>query len=177
MRLNGWLLSVLLVFISLEALGILFWNTFAGATAVFTLTFSLIFLGLFVFSYLWSIFSAGVNPWANDVDHMDGPILNPMYLTWLFENNRLEWSLWTTLFDVITAPVIGLLVFLIATTGYPTQWNGYTSAGGFLIGCAFLVFYGVCWAKGFCKVVWADWAKTETPIPESVLEEWRDKRL
>ncbi|MFZ0965608.1 MAG: hypothetical protein WAN82_03155 [Candidatus Bathyarchaeia archaeon] len=174
MRVNRWLLSVLLLLILLEAVGILFWNTFAGAVALFALLFSLVFLGWFAISYLGSSFSASINPWVSDVRDMEGPCFNPMYMTWLFENHRLGWALWTTFVSGLLTPLSGLLVFEIATSGHFPQWDFGASAGGFIVGCAFLAFLAVCWVKGFCEIVWPE---TDISVPESVVEEWRDKSL
>jgi len=173
MRVNRWLFSLLVVSILLEALGILFWNTLAGATALFALLFSLVFLGWFGISYLGSSFSATINPWVGDVGDMDGPCFNPMYMTWLFENNRLEWALWTTFVSSLLTPLGGLIIFWIATYDFP-QWDFGAGAGGFIIGCAFLAFLAICWVKGFCEIVWPE---TDISIPDSVVEEWKDKNL
>lgn len=174
MQIDRWLLTVLLLFILIETVGFVFRGTFAGASALFSLLFSFIFLGLQIFSYISCAFYAEVNPWVGNVERMEWHPFNPMYMIWLFENNRREWAAYTILINALLTLPLGsslLLCLSFFTYGYVTFEN---SLVGFLIGCGFLYMLALSWYKGFWK------PRTREPrviVPDSVEAEWRDKRL
>jgi hypothetical protein len=177
MRLNGWLLLAILIFALLELPSMLFWNTFAGVIALFVFLFSLFFFGFFVLFYVSSSFTASVNPWLNDVDEMDGPFFNRMYMPWLLENYPLEWAYWAVLLGILIAIPSGIITFAIVTSGgRASPWDFTTSVGGFMVGCAFLIFLAICWTKGFCEVIWKGKGLPQRRL-ERIAEEWKDKNL
>lgn len=171
MQVNRWLLTVFLLFMLIETLGYIFWNTFAGAVAGYTLLFSFIFFGFFFVSYSGSVFQALVNPWVSNVERMEGPCFNPMYMAWLFENDRRQWAAYTTVLSVLFTPLFGIILFILFTDGKVTFEN---SVIGFSIGCVFLGVLALSWYKGFWKP-----RTRESPVdvPDSVEAEWRDRRL
>lgn len=171
MQVNYWLLAVSLLFILIETVGFIFWNTFAGAIALFSILFSFIFFGFHLLSYISCVFQANVNPWVSDVDRMEWHCFNPMYLTWLFENNRREWAAYTTLIDALLTPFFGIILFYFITNG---KFNFEDSSTGFFVSCGFLAMLALCWYKGFWK------PRTREPpmrVPDSVEAEWKDRNL
>jgi len=112
-----------------------------------------------------------VNPWVSDVKRMEGPCFNPMYMTWLFENDRRGWAAYTTLFTALFTPFFGIILFYLFTDGKVTFENSFI---GFSIGCVFLTVLALCFYKAFWKP-----RTRESPVhmPDSVEAEWRDRRL
>jgi hypothetical protein len=81
-------------------------GSIVGASAFFAFAFTTGFIGFFLVAYGSSIITAWEFPWVKRVSHMEGPAcFNPMYLTWLIENDRRTWAVYTTLWNsVIMAP-------------------------------------------------------------------------
>lgn len=171
MQVNRWLLASLLLFMLIETVGLIFWNTFAGAVAAFSLLFGFFFFGFFFLAYIGSAFQALVNPWVSRVERMEGPCFNPMYVAWLFENDRREWAAYTTLVDSLFTPLFGIILFYLFTGGEVSFENSFI---GFLISCTFLAVLALSWYKGFWK---PRTRKSPERVPDSIEAKWRDKRL
>lgn len=173
MHLNRWLSTAFLLFILVETAGFIFRNTFAGPASIFSLLFSLVFFGIFGLSYIGNAFQAAVNPWVSDVEEMEGPCFNPMYMTWLFENDRLDWAAYTTLVGALFAPLIGALLFYATAGDYFSFEDAFM---GFCVACVFLAVLGLSWFKGFCTRYWKT-KREPCEMPASAEAEWRDKEL
>lgn len=172
MQVNGWLSTPLLLFILIETVGFLYWgDTFAGAAALLSLLFGTAFFGFFVLSYLASVFQAMVTPWVNEVRRMEGPCFNPMYLAWLFENDRREWAAMITVLDVLFSPLLGIILFAVISGGFFSFESSFT---GFCIACFFLGVLSLSFYKGFWK---PRTREKPTRIPDYTEAKWRDKRL
>lgn len=141
------------------------------AVALCTLSFTSLFFGLFYLSYIVSAFRAAVNPWVIKVDRMDGPWFNPMYMAWLFSNDRRVWVAYTTFCSAIAASVLGTVLVYILTLG---RVNLESSLLGFSIGCGFLTLIALSWYKCYWK---PRTAESPVSLPESVEKEWKDKKL
>ena len=172
MQINRWLVAPLLLLAIVETAGFLNpGNTFAGVAAVLSLMFGIAFFGFFFLSYLGSAFQAMVNPWVNEVRRMKGPCFNPMYMAWLFENDRREWAAMTTIFDVFFSLLFGLVLFAWVSDGFFSFENSFI---GFCVSCLFLGSLAISFYNGFWK---PRTREKPTQIPDHLEAEWRDRRL
>jgi len=148
MKINYWLLSSTLLFITIETAGALYWHySTLSVVAIYTLVFTIIFFGMFFLSYIGCAFYAEVNSWVSEVDRMDWGF-NPMYGTWLFATDRRRWARYVTIIFALFSPFIGVL-FIFAVTRGGIDLN--SSLIGFSVGSGFLTFLAFSWYEGFWK--------------------------
>jgi hypothetical protein len=117
------------------------------AAAIYSLFFTLIFFGLFIFAYMLDSFYADMNPWVRDGEEMHWSF-NPMFTPWLFRNDRRRWALYTTIMCSLLSLFIGAIIFYAMTYGRVTFRNALI---GFSIGCGLLTFLALSWYRGFWK--------------------------
>lgn len=188
-KVNGWLITALLVFVTIEALGCICWNaegkvcpecngtgkvwvpwwssgfydtcpacggtgwyqmySAPSSAAIYTLTFTSCFFGFFFLAYIFSAFSAFVNPWVSDVEDMDFNPFNRMYYTWLFENNKKIWARDIIFFSLVFTVAIGVILgpFWIAQERISSD----NLLIGLSIAAVFTMYLAFSWYNGFWK--------------------------
>lgn len=172
MQVNRGLLIPFLLLIIIQIVGHIFSRIqIVGAVAVYSLIFTLTFLGLFLLAYISTAFSAYVNPWTSNVREMEGPCFNPMYTTWLFENDRRMWAAYITFMSVLILFLLDWFPFYIITGGNVTFENSFYA---YMISFTYLVVLAIFWYKSFCKL---NTRQEPVDVPEYVEAEWSDKRL
>jgi hypothetical protein len=141
------------------------------AVALYILFFTSFFFGFFYLSYISALFQVEINPWVTKVDRMKGPCFNPMYMAWLFSNDRRGWGAQTTIWGAIVAVTLGTILF----NGLPLEKvSSENSLLGFIVGCSFLALLALSWYKCYWKP-----RTSERPVilHSSVEAEWKDKKL
>ncbi|MEM3442642.1 MAG: hypothetical protein QW667_07980 [Candidatus Bathyarchaeia archaeon] len=148
MRINRWLFLSLLLFIIIQIVGGYFrdYPTFS-ATAIYVLFVTIAFFGMFFLIYLFDALYAEVNPWVSEVDRMQWGF-NPMYMPWLFSNNRRKWACYATIVSALFSTLAGILIFYVLMSG---RIDINSSLISFSIGSGFLAFLAFSWYEEFWK--------------------------
>jgi len=116
--------------------------TLIGSTIALSIVNTLLFLGLFFLSGVFSAFYLSFNEWLYKVDDM-GFWFNPSFMTWLFAKDRKRWAKWQTACNSVFAIYFGAMLFGILSLKQIT-WESFV--GGILfsiivVGLFSLLFY------------------------------------
>jgi len=116
--------------------------TLTGSTIVLSIVNVLLFLALFVLSYMFSAFHLSFNEWVYEVEDM-GFWFNPSFMTWLFARHPKRWVKWQTVLNFILAIYLGVLLFAFASLNKITQESFFTGAifSIAVVGLFSIVFY------------------------------------
>lgn len=124
-----------------------------SATFIFFIALIICFLALFGLEYFVHSLWLDRNPWVRDVKEVHF-WFNPMFLTWLFYQNRKRWVKWITAFCIIGAVV--LVLDFALTVAMPSYTTSRMTPDTFLIGIisatSLMVLFSLIWYKDYDKI-------------------------
>lgn len=124
-----------------------------SATLIFFIALLISFFALFGLEYFVYSVWLSHNPWVRDVKEMHF-WFNPMFLTWLFYQNRKRWMKWISAFCLIGAFVIVLDFALILVTPFHTasQITPQTFLIGIVLATSLMALFSLTWYRGYNKI-------------------------